>query len=68
LAHGLDHVGDVVGQFAFEFAFLARLHIGGERLAAFLDHAREIMREGLDIDGADLRRLSDRILGRILSR
>ena len=50
LADGLDHVGDVFGQVAFDLAFLARLHIGGERLAAFLDHAREIAREGLDID------------------
>ena len=57
LADGLDHVGDVVGQFVFDLAFLARLHVGGERLAAFLDHAREIAREGLDIDLADCGRV-----------
>ena len=62
LADGLDHVGDVVGQFAFDLAFLARLHIGGERLAAFLDHAREIVREGLDVDRADLGRFFGRFL------
>ena len=64
LADGLDHVGDVFGQFAFDLAFLARLHIGGERLAAFLDHAREIVRERLIIDAADLGRLGRRLVHR----
>ncbi len=53
LADGLDHVGDVVGQVAFDLAVLARLHVGGERLAAFLDHPGKVAREHLDIDGAD---------------
>ena len=60
MADGLDHVGHVFGQIAFDFAFLARLHIGGERLAAFLDQAREILREGLDLHRADLGRFAGR--------
>ena len=32
---------------------LARFHIGGERLTAFLDHAGKVAREYLDIDFAD---------------
>ena len=47
---------------AFDFAFLARLHIGGERLAAFLDQAGDIVREGLDLDRADLWRFLGRSL------
>ena len=56
LADGPDHVGDVVGEVAVDLAFLARLQIGGERLAAFLDQAGEIARKRLDIDAADLGR------------
>src|SRR6202035_3628092 len=37
---------------ALEAAFLARLEIGGERLAAFLHHAGEVAREFLDIERA----------------
>ncbi len=59
LADGLDHVGDAVGRFVFDFAFFARLQIGGECFAAFFDQAGDIMREGLDLDRAYLRRLFD---------
>ena len=48
----LDDVGDVLGEVLFDLALLARLHVGGERLAAFLDHARDVAGERLDIDGA----------------
>ncbi len=68
MADGLDHVVNVVGHFAFDFAFFARLHIGGERFAAFLDHAGKVVRESLDIDGAGLRRGVGRTIGRLLSR
>ena len=68
LPDGLDHFDDVVGRLAFDFAFLARLHIGGERLAAFFDHAGDIMREGLNLDRADLRRLRDRFHDRFFGR
>ena len=37
-------------------AFLAWLEIGGQRLAAFLDHAGDVLGELLDIDGAALDR------------
>ena len=68
LADGLDHVGDIFGRFAFDLAFLARLHIGGERLAAFLDQAGDIMRERLDLDRADLRLFLGRFLDRLFGR
>ncbi len=68
LADGLDHVGDVVGHFAFDLAFLARLQIGGERLAAFLDQAGDIVRERLDLDRADLRLFLGRFLDRFFGR
>ena len=35
-------------------AALARLEVGGERLAAFLDHAGDVLRELLDVDRAGL--------------
>ena len=54
MAERLDHVGDLVGWLDLDRAVLARLEVGGERLAAFLDHARDVLREALDIDGADL--------------
>ncbi len=69
LADGLDHVGDVFGQLAFDFAFLARLHIGGERLAAFLDQAGEIVREASTSTEPSLRRrFWHRFLRRFLRR
>ena len=72
LADGLDHVGDIFGRLAFDLAFLARLQIGRERLAAFLDQTGDIVRERLDLDRADLRlflgRFLDRLFGRPLLR
>ena len=56
LAERLDHVGHLVGEPGLHLAFLARLHVGGERLAAFLDHAGEVLGKRLDVDGADLHR------------
>src|SRR5262249_49753145 len=44
---------DEFGVFAVDLALLARFHIGGERLAAFFDHAGEVAGELLDIDGAE---------------
>ena len=51
LAEGFDDVGDF-RVLVVDAAFLARLHIGGERLAAFLDHPGDVAGERLDIDGA----------------
>ncbi len=53
-ANGFDRIGEVLGQVALYFAFLARFQVGRERLAAFLDQAGKIARERLDIDVADL--------------
>jgi hypothetical protein len=39
-----------------DLAFLARPHIGGERLAAVLDHASQVLGEQLDVHQADLDR------------
>ena len=50
VAERLDHVGDLVGRLDLDLADLARLEIGGERLAAFLDHAGDVARELLDVD------------------
>ena len=55
LAQRLDHVGHLVGEPGLHLAFLARLQIGRERLAAFLDHAGKVLGKGLNVDGADLR-------------
>ena len=55
VADRLHRIGDTVREIGLEFAFLARRHIGGERLAALLDQAREVAREGLDIGGAEFR-------------
>jgi hypothetical protein len=54
LAQGLDDFRDLVGEFLVPVALLARLEIGGERPAAFFDEPRQIARELLNIDGADL--------------
>ena len=56
LAERLDHVGHLVGEAGLHLAFLARLHVGRERLAAFLDHAGKVLGKRLDVDGADLHR------------
>src|SRR6516164_7692488 len=56
LADGLDDVGDFVSELAFDLAFLARLHVGGERLAAFLYDAGEIPSQRLIIDARKLGR------------
>ncbi len=50
MAERLDRVLDLFGEIDGRRAFFARLQIGGERLAALFDQAREIMREALDID------------------
>ncbi len=55
VADRLHRIGDAVRQLGLELALLARRHIGGERLAALLDQAREIARERLDIGGAEFR-------------
>ena len=52
----LNHVGDLVGWLDLDLAFLARLEISSERLAAFLDHARDVLRETLNIDRTRCRR------------
>ncbi len=51
LAERLDHVGDL-GILVVDAAFLARLEIGGERLAALLDDAGNVVRELLHVGGA----------------
>ena len=45
LAERLDDFGHFLGEFAVVAAFLARLEIGRERSAAFLDEARQIARK-----------------------
>ena len=50
-AQRLDHVGHLVGKAGLDLAFLARLQICRERLAAFLDHAGKVLGELLDIHG-----------------
>jgi hypothetical protein len=55
VADRLHRIGDAIGQLGLELARFARCHIGGECLAALLDQAREIAREGLDIGGAEFR-------------
>jgi hypothetical protein len=47
----LHHVGDLVGRLDLDVAVLARLEVGGERLAAFLDH-RAMLRENCSISTA----------------
>src|SRR5262249_25337597 len=56
-SNGLDRVGDVLGDFTLDLAFLTRLQIRGQSLAAFLDQARNVARQCLDIDIADLGRI-----------
>ena len=56
VAERLDRVLDLFGKIDGRRAFLARLQIGGERLAALFDQARKIMREALDIDASGRRR------------
>ena len=50
LAERLDHV-DELGMVGFLAAFLARLEIGGQRLAALFDHAGEVVRQLLPVGG-----------------
>ena len=66
LAEGFDDVGNL-RVLVVDAAFLARLHIGGERLAAFLDHAGDVAGERLDIDGGgrDRLRRGDHVLASI---
>ena len=45
LAERLDDFGHFLGEFVVVAAFLARLEIGGERAAAFLDEPRQIARK-----------------------
>ena len=54
LAERLDHVGDFVGGAGLDLSLLARLEVGGERLAAALDHAGEVLGERLNVDRAEL--------------
>ena len=51
------HDIDELGVFALDAALLARLHVGGERLAALFDHGGEVFRELLDIEGLALDRV-----------
>jgi hypothetical protein len=46
-----DRVAHVLGGVGLERAFLARLEVGGERLAAFFHHAGDVAGELLDVDG-----------------
>ena len=57
LAQRLDDVGDLVGQPGRASRRLARLHVGGERLAALLDEAGDVVGERLDVEAADLDRV-----------
>ncbi len=50
MTEGFHHVGDLLGPLVLDAAFFARLQIGGERLAAFLHHARNVLGEILDVD------------------
>ena len=49
-AEGLDHFGDFVRRLVLGLAVLARLEIGGERLAAALHRARDIHRERFGVE------------------
>src|SRR5215475_9443698 len=57
MTEGLHHVGDLLGALVLDAALFARLEIGGERLAAFLDHAGNVLGETLDIDAGRRRQL-----------
>ena len=50
LTERFDHLGHFIGEFAVVAARFARLEIGRERPAAFLDKTRQIAREHLDVD------------------
>jgi len=56
LAQCSDDFRDVLGSVGLGTAFLARLHIGRQRLAAFLDHARKVPGEDFDIEAPFLGR------------
>ena len=56
MAEGFDDLGHLLGVAVGLAAFLARLEVSGERPAALLDQPRQIARELLDVDGADLHR------------
>jgi hypothetical protein len=49
-------------------AFLARLHIGGKRTAAFVDHAGYILGEGFDFGRGHLECIPGRVLARCRDR
>src|SRR5262249_57366204 len=51
--HHIDEFG-MFGVLAVDAALLARLDIGGERFAAFLDHAGDVPGEFLQIEGRAL--------------
>jgi hypothetical protein len=57
LADGLDDVGDVLSEVLFDLALLARLHVGGDRLAAFLDHTGDVAGDRFVVDGPQGRSL-----------
>ena len=56
LAEGADDLGQILRKVGFDLPFLARLDVGGQRLAAFLDHARQIAGKGLHVETGHLRR------------
>ena len=45
------HDVDELRIFAVDAAFLARLHVGGQRLAALFDHAGKVLGELLEVEG-----------------
>jgi hypothetical protein len=47
---GLDHLGELARRLVFDFAALARLEIGCERLAARLHGPREVDRKGFRVE------------------
>ena len=49
-AESLDHLGELAGRLVGDFAALARLEIGCERLAAALHGPREVHREGFGVE------------------
>jgi hypothetical protein len=55
LAERLDRVSDLIRKIDRCGAFLARLQIGGERLATLFDQTRDIKGKAFDIDAACLR-------------
>ena len=62
MAQRLDEVAHLLGGVGVDLATFTRLEIGGERLAAFLDQARDILGKLLDIDSAHRQRIFGRLV------